>query len=167
MEQNSPAPHPVGASRNQKCGDCILLVEDDMPTLRLERVILEEAGYLVQGVGSGEAALDLIAEEPPALVILDIGLPGMDGFTTCQRIQEISQVPVVMITGGKAAAHRKKGTASGASGYITKPFSVDKLVDLVAEFIVESAGNSWEGRNYLSLEPSPAGRNPTEASNAP
>ena len=84
IEQSSPADPPVGASRTQKCGDRILLVEDDRPTLRLERVILEEAGYLVQGVGSGEAALELISEDPPALVILDMGLPGMDGFTTCQ-----------------------------------------------------------------------------------
>ncbi len=116
-----------------------------MHILRLERVILEEAGYLVEGVASGEAALEFIAEDPPALVILDIGLPGMDGFTTCRGIRESSQVPVVMVTGSKNAADQKQGTASGANGYVTKPFLADKLVDLVGEFIAESAGYFWEG----------------------
>ena len=143
---NSPADPHAGDSRTQKCGDSILLVEDDMPTLRLERVILEEAGYLVEGVACGEAALELIADEPPALVILDNGLPGMDGFTTCRRIREVSRVPVLMISGGKTTANRKQATASGANGYITKPFSTGKLVDLAAEIIAESAGYFHEGQ---------------------
>ena len=167
IEQSSPAEPPVGASRTQKCGDRILLVEDDRPTLRLEQVILEEAGYLVQGVGSGEAALELISEDPPALVILDMGLPGMDGFTTCQSIREVSQVPVVMVISGKTAAHRKKGTASGANGYITKPFSTDKLVELAAEFIAEPARYSWEGEDSQSIERSLAGSQLAETSIAP
>ena len=143
---NSPAEPHAGDSRTQKCGDSILLVEDDMPTLRLERVILEEAGYLVEGVACGEAALELIADEPPALVILDNGLPGMDGFTTCRRIREVSRVPVLMISGGKTTANRKQATASGANGYITKPFSTGKLVDLAAEIIAESAGYFYAGQ---------------------
>ena len=149
MGLNSPAKSHADYSRTQKCGDRILLVKDDMPTLRLERVILEESGYLVEGVESGEAALELIAEETPALIILDIGLPGMDGFTTCRRIRESSEVPVVMVTGNKTAADKKQGTAAGANGYVTKPFLTDKLVDLVGEIISESAGHSdstgeWE-----------------------
>ena len=149
---NSPAEPGAGNSRIPKCGDCILLVEDDLPTLRLERVILEEAGYLVQGVASGEAALEFIAEDPPALILLDIGLPGMDGFTTCRCIRESSQVPVVMVTGSKNAADQNQGTASGANGYVTKPFLADKLVNLVGEFIAESAGYSWGGEaSQLSI----------------
>ena len=61
----------------------ILLVEDDTPTVRLERVILEEEGYTVEVVGSGEEAVKVVAEKSPALVLLDIGLPRMDGFDTC------------------------------------------------------------------------------------
>ena len=157
MGLNPPSEPHTGDSRTQECGDCIILVEDDMPTLRLERVILEEAGYLVQGVASGEAALEHIAEEPPALVILDNGLPGMDGFTTCRRIREFSQVPVVMVTGNKSAADRKRGKASGADAYVTKPFLADNLVDLVAEFITEPAEPSWEGESSLPVDtPRPA-----------
>ena len=140
MGLNSPAASHAENPRTEHYGDCILLVEDDMPTLRLERVILEEAGYLVEGVDSGEAALELISEEPPALVLLDIGLPGMDGFTTCRRIREFSQVPVVMVTGSKTAADQKQGTASGAIGYVTKPFLTSQLVEMVGEVISESSG---------------------------
>ena len=157
MGLNSPASPHAGDSRTQKCGDSILLVEDDKPTLRLERVIPEEAGYLVEGVGSGEAALECIAEEPPASVILDNGLPGMDGFTTCRRIREFSQVPVVMVTGNKTAADRKRGKASGADAYVTKPFLADNLVDLVAEFITEAAEYSddageWEEKGSQPVD---------------
>ena len=174
MGLNSPAEPHTRDSRTPKCGECILLVEDDAPTLRLERVILEEAGYLVEGVNSGEAALELIREEPPALVLLDIGLPGMDGFATCQRIRESSQVPVVMVTGSKTAADQKQGKTSGANGYVTKPFLTDKLVDMVGEIIAESAGYSegageWEqeGSHPVPiLPPDPEMANPP-ASSAP
>ena len=165
---NSPADSPVGTSRTQTGRDSILLVEDDIPTLRLERVILEEAGYLVEGVVSGEAALKLIAEEPPALVILDNQLPGMDGFTTCRRIREFSQVPVVLVTGSKSAADRKQGRASGADIYITKPFLADKLVDLVGEFIAQSAGypndaEEGEGEGSQPVQTSPPDPQPANA----
>ena len=169
---NSPAKSHADYSRIQQCGDRILLVEDDMPTLRLERVILEESGYLVEGVESGEAALELIAEETPALIILDIGLPGIDGFTTCRRIRESSQVPVVMVTGNKTAADKKQGTAAGANGYVTKPFLTDKLVDLVGEIISESAGDSsgtgeWErevSQPFHTPPPDPQPANAAEPS---
>ena len=161
MGLNSPAEAHVDYSRTQKCRHIILVVEDDMPTLRLERVILEEAGYLVEGVESGEAALEFITEEPPALVILDVGLPGIDGFTTCRRIRESFQVPVVMVTGNKTAADKKQGKASGADGYVTKPFLTDKLVDLVGEIISESTDDSWEGEGTQPIhtplpDPQPA-----------
>ena len=161
MGLNSPAEAHADYSRTQKCRHIILVVEDDMPTLRLERVILEEAGYLVEGVESGEAALEFITEEPPALVILDVGLPGIDGFTTCRRIRESFQVPVVMVTGNKTAADKKQGKASGADGYVTKPFLTDKLVDLVGEIISESTDDSWEGEGTQPIhtplpDPQPA-----------
>ena len=168
MRLNSPAGPSVGAPLTKKCGDSILLVEDDMPTLRLERVILEEAGYLVEGVDSGEAALELIAEQPPALVLLDIGLPGMDGFTTCRRIRESSQVPVVMVTGSKAAADQKLGTASGANSYVTKPFLTEKLVDLVGEIIAQSIRSDGAGeREEEGSQPVPTSPPDPQMANAP
>ena len=111
----------------------ILLVEDDVPTLRLERVILEEAGYEVRVVGSGEEALRYLAKETPALVMLDVGLPGMDGFTTCERIREFSEVPVLMVSGRASTDDEKQGLGAGATEYVAKPFSPQELAGLVKQ----------------------------------
>ena len=114
----------------------ILLVEDDVPTLRLERVILEEAGYAVRVVGSGEEALQSLAQATPALVMLDIGLPGMDGFTTCERIRESSEVPVLMVSGLVSADDKARGKSVGATDYVTKPFATQELAKLVSKLLL-------------------------------
>ncbi len=113
----------------------ILLVEDDVPTLRLERVILEEAGYEVRVVGSGEEALRFLAKETPALVMLDVGLPGMDGFATCERIREFSEVPVLMVSGRASADDEEQGLGAGATDYVAKPFSTQELAGLVKQLL--------------------------------
>jgi len=79
--------------------DMILVVEDDESTSRLERIVLADEGYSVTCAGSGEEALEMLTNTAPSLVILDIQLPRMDGFTTCQEIRERSQVPIIMVTG--------------------------------------------------------------------
>jgi len=132
-----------------------LLVEDDVPTLRLERVILEEAGYKVRVLGSGEEALQSLAIETPALVMLDIGLPGMDGFTTCERIRESSQVPVLMVSGLDGADAKARGRSVGATDYVTKPFATHELAGLVNKLILSSNTNAWAGP--YSDPPGPTG----------
>ena len=77
----------------------ILLVEDDRSMRRLECFVLEKEGYTVVAAGSGEEALEVLIESCPDLVLLDIRLPGIDGFTTCQRIREFSQVPIIIVSG--------------------------------------------------------------------
>ena len=114
----------------------ILLVEDDVPTLRLERVILEEAGYEVRVVGSGEEALQSLSKETPSLVMLDIGLPGMDGFTTCERIRESSEVPVLMVSGRDSDDDKARGLSAGATDYLTKPFATHGLAELVNKLLL-------------------------------
>lgn len=109
----------------------ILVVEDDTPTLRLERVILEEAGYSVEVVGSGEEAVEFIAEKSPTLVLLDIGLPGMDGFATCAKIRELSRVPIIMVTGRDCLDDKVRGMDVGADDYVTKPFLTHELATRV------------------------------------
>ena len=133
----------------------ILLVEDDMPTLRLERVILEEAGYEVRVVGSGEEALQSVAKETPDLVMLDIGLPGMDGFTTCERIRESSQVPVLMVSGRDSADDKARGRSAGATGYLTKPFATHDLAKLVNKLL--HLFQASLGANSNPDQPGPAG----------
>lgn len=106
---------------------CVLVVEDDARVLRLEQMVLEKEGYNVVSTGTGEEALEALVEVSPALVVLDIGLPGMDGFTTCKRIREFSQVSIIMVTGRDFNQDKVKGLDIGADDYITKPFSPNEL----------------------------------------
>ena len=105
----------------------VLIVEDDSRTRSLERFVLEEAGFLVEGVGSGEEAVQAVNEKDPTLVLLDIGLPGIDGFTTCQYIRKISRVPIIMVTGEDRDEDKVRGLELGADDYVTKPFSTNEL----------------------------------------
>ena len=108
-------------------GNMILVVDDDERTSRLERFVLEEEGYSVACAGSGEEALKMLATTSPSLVLLDILLPKMDGFATCQKIRENSQVPIIMLTGEGRDEEKIRGLEMGADDYITKPFSVNEL----------------------------------------
>ncbi|MDA1219919.1 MAG: response regulator transcription factor [Chloroflexi bacterium] len=122
---------PDYSHSNGKSHSFVLVVEDDTPTLRLERVILEEEGYAVEVVGSGEEALDFLAKESPSLVLLDIGLPGLDGFATCAKIREFSTVPVIMVTGRDCLDDKVRGMDVSADDYVTKPFLTHELATRV------------------------------------
>lgn len=136
IHSNNPVKdHPAGRGS-------ILVVEDDAPTLRLERVLLEEEGYSVEVVSSGEEAIEAMTTSKPALVLLDIGLPGMDGFTTCQRIREISRIPIIMVTGRDCLDDKVKGMNVGADDYVTKPFLTHELATRVKVLLRRSSFNS-------------------------
>jgi len=106
----------------------ILVVEDEPQYLRLIRFNLETEGYRVRGAATGEDALALLRERAPDLVILDIMLPGIDGFEVCQRIREVSAVPIIMLTAKGAEEDKVKGLQLGADDYVTKPFSAQELL---------------------------------------
>ena len=106
---------------------CVLVVEDDPRVLRLEQLVLEKEGYTVVTAGNGEEALDTLAEISPSLILLDIGLPGMDGFTVCRRVREFSQVSIVMVTARDFNEDKVNGLEIGADDYITKPFSPNEM----------------------------------------
>ena len=105
----------------------VLVVDDDTRTRSLEKFVLEEEGFPVEAVGSGEEALTALRDKHPSLVLLDVGLPGIDGFTTCQRIREVSQVPIIMVTGEDRDEDKVSGLELGADDYVTKPFSTTEL----------------------------------------
>jgi DNA-binding response OmpR family regulator len=105
----------------------ILVVDDDPDIVRLLKYFLEAKGRQVQTASTGAEALELFKREPPDLVILDVMLPGMDGWTVLQKIRESSQVPVLMLTGKDAPADKAKGLLSGADDYIAKPFDLAEL----------------------------------------
>ena len=112
---------------NNPAGGFILVVEDDTRTRNLERFILEEEGFQVQEAGSGEEALQALDQVGPDLVLLDVKTPGIDGFTTCQRIRESSLVPIIMVTAEERDEDKVRGLELGADDYVTKPFSTTEL----------------------------------------
>jgi DNA-binding response OmpR family regulator len=108
-------------------GPPLLLVEDEESIGTLVRAYLEQTGYRVTWVRSGEAALDHVGRLRPRLVILDVGLPGLDGFDVCRGIRTRSDVPIVMLTARDEEADRVAGLEVGADDYVTKPFSPREL----------------------------------------
>jgi CheY-like chemotaxis protein len=110
----------------------VLVVEDDIPTEHLERYLLESAGHRVQIVASGEEALEVLEKSSPALVLMDVGLTGMDGFTTCQHIREFSQVPIIMVTGKDMVEDQVRALEVGADDYLVKAFLSQELTIRVA-----------------------------------
>ena len=106
---------------------CVLVVDDEAAIQHLERVVLEEHAYIVKVASNSEEALDILAESTPDLVLLDVELGGIDGFTTCQRIRQTSEVPILMVTSKDSVGDRIRGLEVGADDYLTKPFHPDEL----------------------------------------
>jgi two-component system, OmpR family, alkaline phosphatase synthesis response regulator PhoP len=108
-------------------GPQLLLVEDEESIGTLVRAYLEQSGYRVAWVRSGEDALQQLEYIRPRLVVLDIGLPGKDGFDVCRAVRARSSVPIVMLTARDEEADRVAGLEVGADDYVTKPFSPREL----------------------------------------
>jgi DNA-binding response OmpR family regulator len=105
----------------------LLLVEDEDSIGAFVSAYLEQSGYRVAWVRSGEDALARLDQLRPSLVILDIGLPGQDGFDVCRGIRARSTVPIVMLTARDEEPDRVAGLEVGADDYVTKPFSPREL----------------------------------------
>ncbi len=108
-------------------GTQLLLVEDDPSIGALVTAYLEQTGYRVAWARSGEEALSIFESLRPRLVILDIGLPGQDGFDVCRELRARSPVPVLMLTARDEEVDRVAGLEVGADDYVTKPFSPREL----------------------------------------
>ncbi len=106
----------------------ILIVEDDAPLARSIVALLRCVGHAVDHVGGGEDALMVLADEPYALVVLDVGLPDLDGFTVLQALRRRGdRVPVLMLTARDALDDRVRGLDLGADDYLRKPFAPEEL----------------------------------------
>lgn len=106
----------------------ILTADDDPQLLRLVTRNLQLEGYEVLAASDGQQALELIENHAPDLVLLDVMMPRMDGFTVCQRVREFSAVPIIMVTARGQDQDKVRGFDLGADDYLTKPFSVDELL---------------------------------------
>src|SRR5690242_6905400 len=105
----------------------LLIVEDEPGFSRLIALSLGREGFEVHTVPSGEDALDLAAEIHPDAVVLDLGLPGMDGLSVLSELRERTNMPVVVVTGARTTDAIRRGLDHGADDYITKPFSPREL----------------------------------------
>jgi len=106
----------------------ILIVDDDPQIRDVLRIALGQAGLAVAEAADGRTALAMVARAAPDLVVLDIGLPEMDGFEACRRLRRISQVPVLFLSAQDGEIDRVVGLELGADDYVTKPFSPRELV---------------------------------------
>jgi len=106
----------------------ILTADDDPQLLRLVTRNLQLEGYEVIPVSDGQQALTQIEEHLPDLVLLDVMMPKMDGFTVCQRVREFSTVPIIIVTARGQDQDKVRGLDLGADDYLTKPCSVDELL---------------------------------------
>jgi len=106
----------------------ILLVEDDPKVARMVRLYLESARYEAVWVTDGREAVALAETEPFDLVVLDLMLPGLDGYGVCRRLREVSRVPIIMVTARTTEDDRVRGLDLGADDYVAKPFSPRELV---------------------------------------
>ena len=112
-------------------GRTVLVVEDDRDLSELIRLHLEQDGFVVRAVADGEHALEVVKQEVPALVLLDLMLPGISGLDVCRRLRGdggTAQVPIAIISARATEADRIVGLEMGADDYITKPFSPRELV---------------------------------------
>jgi DNA-binding response OmpR family regulator len=109
-------------------GERILLVEDDRSIRRSVTLSLEREGYEVVEADDAEVGLELLSSTDPALVILDVMLPGMDGFEACREIRRLSTVPIIFLTAKTDMVDVVVGLESGGDDYVTKPFVARELV---------------------------------------
>ena len=105
----------------------ILIVEDDERIRSSMRLALEDEGYTVDDVSSGEEAVARFEVEPSEVVLIDLMLPGMDGFEACRALRRISTVPVIMVTARSDTHDVVAGLEAGADDYVTKPFVAKEL----------------------------------------
>jgi DNA-binding response OmpR family regulator len=136
-------------------GKTVLLIEDDAKTASLIGVYLEREGFRPVTAADGREGLALAKRYRPALVVLDLMLPKMDGWEVCRRIRRFSQVPVIMLTARGEEIDRVAGLTMGADDYVVKPFSPRELVARIQAVLRRSeACESGEPRilSHLSVQ---------------
>jgi DNA-binding response OmpR family regulator len=126
----------------------VLVVDDDADIRGLVRTLLERAGYDVDDAEDGRVALRRLYERPPSLVILDVNMPGLDGFQTLERIRDLSDVPVIMLTARTQELEKVRGLSAGADDYVAKPFGRQELLARVDALLRRTGGREPEPESY-------------------
>lgn len=118
--------------------DRILVIDDDLTLLDLLKQSLEKAGYKVLTATNGIDGLQMVYKGKADLVVLDVMMPRMDGWETCNRLREISDVPIIMLTAKDKEADALKGFQCGVDDYVTKPFSFSELTARVKAVLLRT-----------------------------
>ena len=113
---------------NPSVDERVLIVEDDPSLREVIRLGLEGEDYRVATAEDGPSALIAFASNPPDLVLLDVMLPGLDGFAVCRELRKVSLVPIVMLTARTSTSDVVEGLEAGADDYVTKPFEFPELI---------------------------------------
>jgi len=127
-----------------KDGLRVLVVDDEISIQRFLRVALNGQGFVVSEVGNGQDALQALIRERPDLVILDLGLPDMDGVEVTRRLREWSQVPVIILSVRDQEVDKIAALDAGADDYLTKPFGVGELLARIRTVLRRQTVNSAE-----------------------
>jgi two-component system KDP operon response regulator KdpE len=127
----------------------VLVVDDEPPIVRLVQLRLEADDMQVRTAHRGEDALAILDDEPIDLVVLDVTMPGMDGFETLRRIRSRSTVPVIMLTARTLDMDKLRGLTGGADDYVTKPFNPDELAARIAAILRRASGQRVAGQEQL------------------
>jgi len=123
----------------QVCKDKKVYIAEDEMNIRLAvKAFLENAGYSVSDFENGDLLMDAFFQRPPDLVILDIMMPGTNGFVICKELRRISQIPIILLTARASDLDYETGFDLGCSDYITKPFRITDLVSRVNEIFASS-----------------------------
>jgi DNA-binding response OmpR family regulator len=131
--------------------ETLLLVDDDTTLLRFLTEYLEREGYAVRTADRGQAALRLFYEARPDIVVLDVMMPGMDGWEVCARLRELAETPVILLTAKTGEADKLRGFRLGVDDYITKPFSLAELGARIRAVLTRTAGQRSEQASVLQV----------------
>jgi DNA-binding response OmpR family regulator len=128
----------------------IVVVEDDARIADLLDLYLRDAGYRPLLAASGERALELVREHRPVLAVVDVGLPGIDGFEVCRRIRAAGPLPILFLTARDVEADRVRGFELGGDDYVVKPFSPREVVARVRAILRRGEG---QDRSLVTVSP--------------
>ncbi len=109
-------------------GFCVLVVDDDADTLRLLEILLSRHEFRVVQALDGQTGLRLAWQERPDAILLDIMMPGMDGFEVCRRLRQVTEAPILLVTALGDTSSLERGFALGADDYVVKPFEPQELI---------------------------------------
>ena len=129
----------------------ILVVDDDPNIARLVALYLEKESYEVRTVGRGDDAVNEFTRLPPDLILLDVMLPGMDGYQVLKAVRKSSAIPVIMLTARDETFDKVLGLELGADDYITKPFDAKEMVARVKAVLRRTQGGEEEKKTDLSF----------------